>query len=161
MILGSQKAASVAIVVVMMMAAIAMFLIYDSMAKAFPDEHKDTLEYTFSGTLDGEMCTGSGVREYLPETEADYVYSLDYSVRSANHEKSGSVGLIFDTNDDMVSQVYTYVGVDVYNGIEVKVWTVESYGIHYTFYTGGASVLYKITMVDAESSLIGELIPKN
>jgi len=147
------------VLVILMMAGVAgMFLVMQALNSANPDPHEESHEYVFEGTIDGIACSGTGKSTYAPESLLEFYYVVDYTVSSVDKTVTNRFMLAFDTDDELVPELYEYVGQQLIGDIETKVWTYSHNGVDYTFYTGGKCVLYLVEIESSELSLVGKIV---
>jgi len=67
--------------------------------------------------------------------------------------------LAFTLEDKLNPDLYDYVGTGTVSGVNVEVWTYDdNSGRHYTLYTGGECILYRVEITSDSMSIVGDVM---
>jgi len=146
---------AIVLVVLMMAASVGMFVMFQALNSAHPDPHEESHDYIFEGTIDGVDYTGTGKTTYAPETLREYDYVMRYTIGPV----SDKFLLAFTLEDKLNPDLYDYVGTGTVSGVNVEVWTYDdNSGRHYTLYTGGECILYRVEITSDSMSIVGDVM---
>ncbi len=148
---------TIVLVVMLIIGSVALFLMLQVFNTLNPDEHELPHDYSFSGTLYGEECTGSGHSEYMDESSNEYDYLVKFSLSSADKSYKSDFMMFFDREDRMLEKYYTYQGKEILDGVETDVWSRDEGGTSYTFYIGLKCKMYKVCIESDILDVIGIL----
>ena len=157
---NGNTAIAIVLVILLMAGSVGAFFMMQMLMNNNPDPHDTVYNYTFEGTIDGEDYTGTGIRERFVESSTEYDYTLTYTVSSSAKTITDECYIFYGKDDKPVSKVFTYVGTDKIDDIEVEIWTYEKKetGTLYTYYTGGQSMLYRVIITSDNTTLTGDII---
>ena len=151
------KGTAILFCMLLLMGSITMFILYEGWMAMNPDPRDESHGYTFNGTLDDEECSGTGRIDYTPEAGKYRLYALNISVHSQTSSKDIRVGLMFDSNNDLDSDIYTLEGTTEKDGVDLKIWSYSEKGIDYRFYVGELCLVHSITLTNDNLELNGSL----
>jgi len=154
--LGS-KGTAILLCTLILMGSVTMFILYESWTAMNPDPRNESHDYSFSGTLGDEYCSGTGRTDYTPEAGQYRLYTLNISVHSQITSKDIRTGLMFDEDNDLDSDIYTFEGTTAEDGIELKIWSYSENGLDYRFYVGELCVVHLITVQSDDFEIKGSL----
>lgn len=121
-----------------------------------PDPHQQTREYSITGVIGDEPCSGSCQIEYVPESHTVYLYSITGHVSSqSGKEVTLKSGVVFQKDDSMDRNRYDYVGTDVIEDQEVDIWEDKENSCRY--YVGDTCQILRLEIHTEEYMLIGVL----
>ena len=152
---------AVVLVVLLMAGSVGMFFMIQVLSSANPDPHEASYDYYFEGTLNGIPCTGTGTSTYTPESPSKgYQYTIEYNlVSEETTTDTMSFFLLFGLDDKLVPEIYGEpIGKEIVGGFETDVYEFSSQDIHYTFYTGGTSILYQVIIDAPDYSVTGYIL---
>jgi len=151
------KGAAVVLVLLLMAGSVGIFLIGQVLNSVNPDPYNFSEDYTFTGTLDDRICTGTGSTRFCPENDNYHLYQFDITVSSVSRTENMSIALIFDKDDTMVSNIYKHIGKDLVDGVQVDVYDYGNNGIDYRLYVGEKCRLIKIDITAEDRDIVGTI----
>ena len=156
--LSGNKAMAIVLVILLMGGSVALFFMMEMMHQLNPDIHEESHDYTVTGTLYEEDCTGTGESKYAPENSRTYVYSVKLEVKSANHSEDINFGLIFDKDEKMEPSIYKYIGEETIGDKTVSVYNYTEKGVNYTYYIGEHCKMIRAHVVSDHYDVIADIV---
>lgn len=136
----------IAIVVLLVLGSVVLFAMSTFMSDMNKDKHIHSHEYVFSGTLNGEECTGFGNSVYVEETTREYIYEITYELSSNNNKFKSDFGLVFDHDENLTSSTDRYEGEEIIDDMVTKVWSRMDKNSYYKFWIGEYCELVKVSI---------------
>jgi len=158
---SNNTAMAVVLVGLMLIGSLAFFLVAQAWTSLNPDPAEDPHKYTVTGTLGGEVCTGTAISEYKHESLNVYTYQFTVEVSSADQTVKEKFGLICDRDGVPISDLYTYVGTDEVDGTPVTVWKWSEHGKDYRIWIAEKCKVMECLMQGEGLDIIGDILEED
>ncbi|MBO4763685.1 MAG: hypothetical protein J5485_03605, partial [Candidatus Methanomethylophilaceae archaeon] len=134
----SQNKFAIVAVVLIMMAAVAVF---GFMSIAFDADDKFTAPHDYevsSGTFDGHQVSGAGHSKYLNESQREYLYQFDTDISyQGDQTRSFKFNVICGSDHVPIGSIFTEDGAETIDGAECTWWHYVVEGERFDFALDG------------------------
>lgn len=152
------KVFAVVMVILLMGTSVALFLVMDAMQKANPDPHDASYEYSVTGFLYDEPCIGTGHSDYTPENNNTYLYHVVLEFSSASHSDKTDFPVIFNSDEVMEPDLYTYIGKETLEGRELSVYIRDYSGVSEKYYVGELCKIIRMIIETENYSIVADIV---
>ena len=148
-VMESQNKFAIVAVVLIMMAAVAVF---GFMSIAFDADDKFTAPHDYevsSGTFEGHQVSGSGHSKYLNESQREYLYQFDTDVSyKGDQARSFRFNVICGSDHVPIGSIFTEDGAETIDGAECTWWHYVVEEERFDFALDGDMVVHKYSVSD-------------
>ena len=148
-VMESQNKFAIVAVVLIMMAAVAVF---GFMSIAFDADDKFTAPHDYevsSGTFEGHQVSGSGHSKYLNESQREYLYQFDTDISyQGDQTRSFKFNVICGSDHVPIGSIFSEDGAETIDGAECTWWHYVVEGERFDFALDGDMVVHKYSVSD-------------